>query len=56
MRLMLITGYSNVADGTAAAVPRLSKPFRHADLAQLVADLLTSEGTGEVVQFPTRGS
>jgi CheY-like chemotaxis protein len=51
-RLMLITGYSNVAEGPAAAVPRLAKPFRQADLAEMVASLLTQEASGEVVQFP----
>jgi hypothetical protein len=55
MKLMLITGYSNIAEGPAASVPRLAKPFRHADLAQLVADLLTCEPEGKVVQFPIRG-
>jgi signal transduction histidine kinase/ActR/RegA family two-component response regulator len=51
-RLMLITGYSNVAEGPAASVPRLAKPFRQADLAEMVAGLLTQEASGEVVQFP----
>jgi hypothetical protein len=55
MKLMLITGYSNIAEGPSASVPRLAKPFRHADLAQLVADLLTCEPEGKVVQFPIRG-
>jgi signal transduction histidine kinase/CheY-like chemotaxis protein len=54
-KVMLITGYSNVAEGPAASVPRLAKPFRHADLAQLAADLLTCGPAGEVVQFPIRG-
>ena len=54
MRLMLITGYSNVAEGPAASVPRLAKPFRHADLAEMVADLLMGEPSGEVLQFPSR--
>ena len=53
-KLMLITGYSNVAEGPAVAVPRLAKPFRQADLAEMVADLLTREPAGEVVQFPGR--
>ena len=55
-RLMLITGYSNVAEGPAASVPRLAKPFRQADLAEMVADLLTHEGGGEVVLFPGRSA
>ena len=55
MKLMLITGYSNVAEGPAASVPRLAKPFRHADLARSVADLLTCEPDGKLVQLPIRG-
>ncbi len=55
MKHMLITGYSNVAEGPAESVPRLAKPFRYADLARLVADLLTCEPDGKVVQFPMRG-
>ena len=56
MKLMLITGYSNVAEGPAASVPRLAKPFRQADLAEMVAQLLMAEPAGEVVQFPARTS
>ena len=56
MAVMLITGYSTVAQGPAAAVPRLAKPFRQADLAAMVADLLTPSPAGEVVKFPERAS
>jgi len=56
MKVMLITGYSNVAEGPAASVPRLAKPFRQADLAEMVAQLLTPQPAGEVVQFPARTS
>jgi signal transduction histidine kinase/CheY-like chemotaxis protein len=56
MKLLLITGYSSVAQGPAASVPRLAKPFRQADLARSVADLLTRESEGGVIQFRTRGS
>jgi DNA-binding NtrC family response regulator len=53
MRVMLITGYSNVAESPAASVPRLAKPFRQADLAEMVAQLLEREPAGgEVVKFP----
>jgi CheY-like chemotaxis protein len=56
MEVMLITGYSNVAEGPAASVARLAKPFRQADLSELVAQLLMRESAGgEVVQFPGRG-
>ena len=54
MKVMLITGYSTIAEGPGLAVPRLAKPFRQADLAEMVADLLTHETSGEVVQFPGR--
>jgi two-component SAPR family response regulator len=40
MKALLITGYSNIAEGPGASLPRLAKPFRQADLAQHVADLL----------------
>ena len=56
MRVMLITGYSNVAEGPASSVPRLAKPFRQADLAQIVAQLLERDSVrGEVVPFPGTG-
>jgi CheY-like chemotaxis protein len=37
---LLITGYSNIASGPGAALPRLAKPFRQVDLAARVAELL----------------
>jgi signal transduction histidine kinase/DNA-binding response OmpR family regulator len=46
--VLLLTGYANLAKGEAAGLPRLSKPFREADLARAVASLLT-EG------LPSRG-
>jgi CheY-like chemotaxis protein len=39
---LLLTGYANLAKGEAAGLPRLSKPFREADLARVVATLLHS--------------
>jgi CheY-like chemotaxis protein len=51
LRVMLITGYSTIAEGPGASVPRLAKPFRHADLAQFVAELLDAESSGTVLQF-----
>ena len=54
MELMLITGYSTVAEGPAAAVPRLAKPFRQSDLAAMVAELLASADSGNVVSFPEK--
>jgi signal transduction histidine kinase/ActR/RegA family two-component response regulator len=40
MPVLLITGYSTIAEGPGASLPRLAKPFRQADIAQMVADLL----------------
>jgi signal transduction histidine kinase/CheY-like chemotaxis protein len=54
MEVMLITGYSTIAEGPGASLPRLAKPFRQSDLAQVVAELLTDQKTGEVVPFPER--
>ena len=54
MEVMLITGYSTIAEGPGASVPRLGKPFRQADLAKMVADILTRESSGEVLMFPER--
>ncbi len=40
MPALLVTGYSTIASGQGANLPRLSKPFRQADLAARVAELL----------------
>jgi signal transduction histidine kinase len=56
MEMMLITGYSTIAEGPGATVPRLAKPFRQSDLAEFVADLLTPPPSGEIVKFPERAS
>jgi len=54
MEVMLITGYSTIAEGPGAAVRRLAKPFRQADLAKIVADMVTRKPSGEVLMFPER--
>jgi signal transduction histidine kinase/ActR/RegA family two-component response regulator len=51
VRVMLITGYSTIAEGPGASVPRLAKPFRQADLAAFVAEQLDAQSSGTVVQF-----
>ncbi|HEY6049150.1 MAG TPA: ATP-binding protein [Sphingomicrobium sp.] len=51
MHVMLITGYSDIAEGPGASVARLAKPFRQSDLADLVAEMLT-EPTGKLLRFP----
>jgi CheY-like chemotaxis protein len=43
LAVLLLTGYANLAKGEAAGLPRLSKPFREADLARTVAALLDEE-------------
>jgi signal transduction histidine kinase/CheY-like chemotaxis protein len=54
MEVMLITGYSTIAEGPGASVTRLAKPFRQADLAKVVADMVTQKPSGEVLMFPER--
>jgi CheY-like chemotaxis protein len=51
MKVLLITGYSTIAEGPGAMLPRLAKPFRQADLAERVAKLLDSEAAANVLQF-----
>ena len=51
MKVLLVTGYSTIAEGPGAHLPRLSKPYRQADLSRCVADLLNEVGGGEVVTF-----
>ena len=38
--VLLITGYTNLAEGAPADLPRLTKPFRQDDLAERVAALI----------------
>jgi CheY-like chemotaxis protein len=51
LRVLLVTGYSNIAEGPGAHLPRLSKPYRQADLSRRVADLLTPQTGGSVLPF-----
>jgi hypothetical protein len=48
---MLITGYSDIASGRGAHLPRLQKPFRQGELARRIADLLTKGQSGDVLPF-----
>lgn len=41
--VLLLTGYAHLAKGEAVGIRRLAKPFREADLAREVADLLKGE-------------
>ena len=48
---MLISGYSTIAEGSGSELPRLAKPFRQADLARSVAQLLAEPAEG-TIKFP----
>lgn len=47
MPVLLLTGYANLAKGEAVGIRRLAKPFREADLAREVADMLKDETPAE---------
>ena len=47
MPVLLLTGYAHLAKGEAVGIRRLAKPFREADLAREVADLLKEETPAE---------
>jgi signal transduction histidine kinase len=49
--VLLITGYSTIASGRGALLPRLAKPFRQVELAARVSDLLTSASSADVVRL-----
>jgi DNA-binding NtrC family response regulator len=49
MKVLLVTGYSTIAEGPGAHVPRLAKPYRQAELSRRVADLLSHYEGAEVV-------
>jgi PAS domain S-box-containing protein len=51
MKVLLVTGYSTIAEGPGAHIPRLGKPYRQAELSRRVADLLSQHGGGDVVSF-----
>jgi signal transduction histidine kinase len=54
MRVLLITGYSTIAEGPGGTIPRLAKPFRQSDLSRIVADILAPAESGDVLKFPAR--
>jgi CheY-like chemotaxis protein len=54
MKVLLVTGYSTIAEGTGAHFPRLAKPYRQAELSRRLAELLGQETGGEVVSFVRR--
>jgi signal transduction histidine kinase/ActR/RegA family two-component response regulator len=53
LQMLVISGYSTIAEGAGANLPRLAKPFRQPDLARRMADLLTEAATGNgTIHFP----
>ena len=50
MKMLLVTGYSTIAEGPGAHIPRLSKPFRQAELSRRVAEILNQQ-TSDVLKF-----
>ena len=51
MKVLLVTGYSTIAEGPGAHIPRLAKPYRQAELSRRVADLLRPQEGGEILPF-----
>ena len=51
MKVLLVTGYSTIAEGPGAHIPRLGKPYRQAELSRRVADLLHPLKASEVLEF-----
>ena len=51
MNVLLITGYSTIAEGPGANYPRLAKPYRQAELSRRVAEALRPQQSGDVLAF-----
>jgi PAS domain S-box-containing protein len=51
MKVLLVTGYSTIAEGPGAQFPRLGKPYGQAELSRRIADLLNQRDGGEVLPF-----
>lgn len=51
MKVLLVTGYSTIAEGPGAHIPRLAKPYRQAELSRRVADLLRQKDGGDILVF-----
>ena len=48
---LIISGYSTIAEGPGADLPRLAKPFRQIDLAGRIAEILSSRDAA-TLEFP----
>ena len=55
MKVLLVTGYSTIAEGPGQHIPRLGKPYRQAELSRRVADLLSQIRSAEVIPFERPG-
>jgi DNA-binding NtrC family response regulator len=51
MNVLLITGYSTIAEGPGAKYPRLAKPYRQAELSRRVAEALRRTTDADVLPF-----
>ena len=49
--VLIISGYSTIAEGPGADLPRLAKPFRQIDLAGRIAEILASQDA-TTLKFP----
>jgi CheY-like chemotaxis protein len=50
---LIISGYSTIAEGPGADLPRLAKPFRQIDLAGRIAEILSSQDA-TTLKFPDK--
>ena len=50
---LIISGYSTIAEGPGAELPRLAKPFRQIDLAGRIAEILGSQ-EATTIEFPDK--
>jgi CheY-like chemotaxis protein len=50
---LIISGYSTIAEGPGADLPRLAKPFRQIDLAGRIAEILGSRDA-TTLEFPRK--
>ena len=51
LAVLLITGYSTIAEGPGANCPRLAKPYRQAELSRRVAEVLRRGADADVLPF-----
>ena len=52
-----ITGYTNLVQGPGAELPRLAKPFRQAELASRIAELVeTARSRDNVIRLQVQGA